>query len=445
MNAKTFVSTMVAGITLSVMCGCFPSNSEPDTTLGKLLDTELLLPREESPELRREVEYWPLTRSKKNITVFYRAGGMLEESYRADGTLASRTEWYPLEGGWPPLSVKSQNLEDLVDADQSGGNKRVSEVPNQFGPIRRSFQLLADGRVDKAAIFRKDGTKLAEGSRLVDGSFEQFDYALDGKTVAQQRRFSKEGELVYARVMLGDKIKSLTKKVSDSHEETIEFRDDGSRRSKTIRELATRYEEIEFFKADGQTLRLVVYRKLKIEALYFKEDGSVDHFRSFDGDGGMTVVKYRDNAGSVRPVADNGRTPKEAYRQTWRGDGHEHYTLDRLEEIGATGYVSRRFAFSLTGGKLFKIDYLDKEYSSTKVLILRDDMTVERIDNYERFGDSRIPSIQSVAVEPEKKMRDSFDEKMFEQLPYEDVRNLVGPPIPPPTQPDIDHDEEWLD
>lgn len=450
MNAKKVLTAMVAGVTLSVMCGCFQAESRLDSTLSTVvLDSELFLPKETSPELRREVEYWPQTRVTKSITVFYRAGGKLTRSYRTDGKLSALTEWYPLEGGWPPMSVLAKSLEGLVDAEQSGGKKRVYDVPLEFGHIRRSFELLENGRVKRAVIYRPDGTALAEGSRLADGSFEQLDFAADGKSVATQKRFSKEGELVYARIMSGDKIKSLTNRISDTAEETIEFRDDGSRHSRTVRNLETRYEEIEFFRPDGKTTRLVVYRTLRIEALYFKDDGSIDHLRSFDGDGGMTVIKYRDDAGKVKPVAENGRAPQEAYRQTWRLAGNdkgvERYSLDRLEELDREGGVARRFAFGMTSGKLFKIDYVDKDNMSTKVLILRDDMTVERIDNYERLGESRIPSIHSIAVEPEKKMRDKFDEKMFQQLPYEDARKLVGAPIAPPPQPDIDYEKEWQD
>lgn len=460
---KGLVASALALTVLSVGCGRPNASLEQkgDFAGRERINSELFLRADGQKELRREVDYWEGTNLLKRVTVFYSSGGKQISVYREDGTISVLTEWYPEPGltvaqappapanttintgpaepatiggdtaGKAPAMVGAQKPEAALG---TAGTARVYDPPVKFGKIKRSIEYGADGKtVVKSSFFREDGSMAAYGRLLADGTFEMLEYTADGKTMARHQMFTDDGYVTYMRVVAGEPANSLTRTLAGRVEETVNFRDNGVRFSRVLKAPGTGFEEIEFYKEDGKTLIAVFYRQYKIEALYYKPDGNVDHYRSFDYDGGMTVTKYRDGAGKKKPQAVNGTYPQEAYRQYWKSvkdaSGNTSLVLDRVEEIGADGRVARKLHFSGAGGRLTRVDYLDEAGLSRQVVILREDGTVERVDDYARPAGGGAATITSTEVAPEKGMRESFDERALQEIPFEDLREKAGPAL----------------
>jgi hypothetical protein len=310
---------------------------------------------------------------------------------------------------------------------------RVYDPPTKFGRVKRSIEYSADGKtVVKSSFFREDGSLAAYGKQVAPNTFELHEYLKDGQTLARQQQFTNEGDVVAMRVIVGDPSNTLTRKLKDNVEETTVFGDNHMRATRTFKQ-PNGQEEIEFYRADGRALKYIVYRQYKIEVLYFKEDGSVDHYRVFEYDGSMTVTKYRDGAGKTKPVPVDGKTPKEAYRQTWKvsgkdAAGKEIYYLANVEEIDATGRVARRLYFS-DKGKLSRVDYLNADDKLEKVVVIGENGNIESFDTYVYPAGGGSPEIATTKVD--KIERETINSTTTKPLGYEDVRPLVGAPVVP--------------
>ena len=147
----------------------------------------------------------------------------------------------------------------------------------------------------------------------------------------------------------------------------------------------------------------------------------------------LRCKEKRRNAGKVRPVSVDGASPSEAYRQYWQAKkdakNNVTYEFTKLEEIGADGHVARRLTFS--AGKLTRVEYLRADGAFLKIVTIRSDQTVEKIETYTYPPNGGETVIDSKDVAPGAAMRESYDGKLLERAPFEDVRPLVGPPATP--------------
>lgn len=460
---------------------------EQQTGFAKQLDSQLYLRADGQKELRREVQYWAGSRNLKKVTVFFSAGGKQISVYRADGSIRLLTEWYPepaLTVAPPPEPAPTpavfsgsqvgispgiqtsgttstpapaaapsptaagkpgttgnttvvapvESAQSAKDAQSTAGTAKIYDPPAKFGKVKRSIEYGDDGKtVVKASFFREDGSLSAYGRSLPGSDFALDDYLKDGRTLARQQVFQKDGDLFFMRVVVGAPSNTVETTLPDNRTQTSTFGADGIRVSRSTKPQYGDSEDVEFFKTDGKSLKYIVYRGWKIEALYFKADGTVDYFRSFDSDGSMTITKYRDNAGKVRPVSVDGASPSEAYRQYWQAKkdakNNVTYEFTKLEEIGADGHVARRLTFS--AGKLTRVEYLRADGAFLKIVTIRSDQTVEKIETYTYPPNGGETVIDSKDVAPGAAMRESYDGKLLERAPFEDVRPLVGPPATP--------------
>jgi len=482
------IALFVLPVVLTTACSRSEAALETGREFGGKLDSELYLRADGQKEARREVEYWKGTRLLKRVTVFYASGGKQISVYRENGTIRVLTEWYPdpsltaappaeatpslpvtpvtalpvtpATSAVPQISstttttpaaaqsetatagdtvaatpvVGAQTPEEALATDHTA---KVADPQTKFGKVKRSVEYGEDGKtVVKSSFYREDGTMAAYGLRTDAETFEQREYLVDGKTMARQQKYTNEGDVIFMRVVVGTQTDSITHKV-ENVEVTTKFGPDGMRVTRTFRAPYTNYEDIEFYKEDARSLKYIVYRQTTMSILFFKDDGSVDHLRAWGYDGSMTVTKYRDGAGKTKPEAVNGLTPKEAYRQHWRAgskdaNGNVTYTLSRVDEIGADGRMTRRIDFSSTTNQPEKLYYMNDKDQTVRVVTLREDQTVERVENYEYPPQGGAATITPTEVAREKGVRESFDEGKFKATPYEDARKLVGDPLPQP-------------
>lgn len=330
-------------------------------------------------------------------------------------------------------AVVLPSVETAQEALSTRHTSKVFEPPAKFGKVKRSIEYGVDGvTVLKSSFFREDGSMASHGKTLEDGeTFEQLEYLKDGRTLARRQLYTKAGDVFYMRVGAVAPSNTVVRSLSEGRIETVVFGDDGLRITRTVKQRSG-YENIEFYKADGRSLKYIVYRTYTISVLYFKDDGTIDHSRIFH-DGGMTVTKFRDNAGTKLPEPVDGKYPKDLFRQSWKvvgkdANGKPTYRLSRIEEIDASGRTTRRLHFSDSTGKLNRVEYLDDEQRISRALTVREeDQTVESIDTYTYTPGVYSPDITNEKVEPGKGIRETVDSKTAAPVPFEDVRDKVEP------------------
>lgn len=401
------------------------SDDAPVLTVSRpKLDTRLFFADKGTAESEREVEYWPGTEVRKQLDIEYRNGDALHVEFRRDGTAKSLVEYQLASGSLP---------------DTTNG------VGSDFEAVRvlkRRIEYGEDGiSVVDALFYRADSTVAAASRTLPGGRFEQIVYDKDGASILEHQLFNSSGSLIYMRLLGGNRQHYVERSLDDGGIEKIAFREDGTRLYRMVKGPRTNNEDYDFFAADGVTRMYTVYRHLRVSVLYYRPDGQVDHYREFFNDE-MTVIRYRDNAGTDLPSTVGGKRPAELYRQYWKfvkernedGSPSEkgHYVLDRVDEHDQSGATIRKLHFK--DGKVFKVDYLDQKGLSEKVVILRDDGTVERIDHYDRTG-SGPASIKSEDVPQEKGLKESHDPVLSVDDGFgtviADPRNDVGAPVAP--------------
>lgn len=460
-------AVLVLPLLLTAACG---GNTPLDQQTGfaRPIESALYLRADGQKELRREVQYWAGSRNLKKVTVFYSEGGKQISVYRKDGSVQLLTEWYPepaltaaneptptvfsgpgagiLPGIQTVPSAPSpaatpantvvtvEGAQSAKDAQATAGSAKVYDPPSEFGKIKRSIEYGVDGKtIVEASFFREDGSLSAYGRSNQNGDFELNDYLRDGRSIARQQQFTRAGDVFYLRVVVGAASNTIVSTLKNS-EATTTFGDNGIRTMRSTKPTYGMTEDVEFFHADGKSLKFVVNRAYKIEALYFKANGDVDCFRSFDSDGSYTLTKYRDNSGRVKPTnSADGSSPREAYRQYWQakkdGSGNVSYELTRHEEIGSDGFIARRLTFA--SGKLVKAEYLNSAGQTVKTLTISATEAVEKIETYTYPPQGGAATVVSTEVSSASSMRESYDGRLLEHAPFEDVRPLVGPPLVP--------------
>src|SRR5579883_3445783 len=163
-------TTILAGGTLALLFALFsltgcqrqPQAISQDKGFIKQLDFELYLRAAGGKEVRREVEYWPGTRTLKLVHAYLSDGGTLLSTYSEKGVVNRLSEWYP-----PAAST-------------AGGATAPPSNDADAPQLKREIDYDANGAIDHAVFFRPDGTRQAEGHERSDGLFELVDYSDNG-------------------------------------------------------------------------------------------------------------------------------------------------------------------------------------------------------------------------------------------------------------------------
>ncbi len=413
-------TTILAGGTLALLFALFsltgcqrqPQAISQDKGFIKQLDFELYLRAAGGKEVRREVEYWPGTRTLKLVHAYLSDGGTLLATYSEKGVVNRLSEWYP-----PAAST-------------AGGATAPPSNDADAPQLKREIDYDANGAIDHAVFFRPDGTRQAEGHERSDGLFELVDYSDNGVAVSKLQVFTTDGEPMFLRVVQGEPVKTWQGKTRDGKDETVAFNDNGVRISRTITK--SNFEDTEFFKEDGRTLKFTVYRHYKISALYVNADGTLDQLRSFDSSS-MLVIKYRQGVRITVDPDSSSYQKGEQYRQYYRiqtVDSKESFVLEKVEEIDDAGKVSRRLYFN-DQQQLSKVEYVDPDGSLSKAVAIRDNGTIERIDEYQKQPNAPV-NIKSTPVDETQALHEHYNQRLAAPLPFTDPRPLVGPPVAQP-------------
>lgn len=416
MTTKTKVSALCALLVgvLPIALFCLRGGT-PDLTAGKNFpernDHRVFLKFGDGEESTRHADFWPGTQTLRHLEIEYKDGRHLAVEFRNDGTAASLLE-----------------LHAVQPADSTTG-----VVP----PLRtkRAITYGTDGiTVLSAYFYRQDGTTEAFGRQRagLDGpEYEQLTYGEDGHSIVRQEVFTADGDYIFYREFDGEPTSFVTRKLENGTEEKVQFRENGTRLSRTLKKPNSNNEDVDFYAEDGLHREFTVFRHAKIAVVYYRGDGTVDSYREFSSDE-MMVLKYKDGSGTVKPEPNaKGENPAVAYRQYWQvvkaDDGKEIMKLVRFDEFDSTGKVMRRFHFN--NEKLFKVENFDGKGDTTTVTIVREDGTVERIDHYQQQPQGPA-TITSEDVPAERGLTVPSDDKFFKNAPFTDPRPLVGPPVP---------------
>lgn len=373
-----------------------------ETGFPERTSSSLYLFPEGKKELSRELAYFPDSRVIKSIRVEYADGGSLLVEFRPDGSATMLRQYYPALDGAPVLA--------------------------------RSIDYGADGRVIRSAFLREDGSLKAAGRAETSGLFEQLEYAGDGRTIVAQRDFDARGEIVYFRDFESPDNHSEKQTLPNGTTVSVEFREDGTRLSRTLDLGYYVGDQVLFFGDDGVTVTTVVFRKRTISAFYLRPDGSLSQVREFTSGGGMTVTVYGpgvrvDPLDSSLAAPASGAVVRQHWRKNYGSDSQSReFVLERVEQIDAAGKVVTRYKFD-NRQMLKGVEYLNSDEKVVESHDLRDDGTVERI-YHNQWGDKDYPiSTRSEPVDRDAGLKPDVDETLFAPVDATDPRTLVGPPV----------------
>jgi|AGTN01.3.fsa_nt_gi hypothetical protein len=408
------LSALLVGVLLIALFSL--RGGAPNLTAGKSFpertEHRVFLKFGDGEESTRHADFWPGTQTLRHLEIEYKDGRHLAVEYRNDGTAASLLELYPAS-----------------EADSATG-----VVPAR--KTKRAITYGADGlSAETAYFYREDGTVEGFGRQragLEGPEYEQLTYGEDGHSIVRQEVFTADGDYIFYREFDSEPTSFVSRKLEDGSEEKVQFRENGTRLSRTLKKPNSNNEDVDFYAADGLHREFTVFRAQKIAVVYYHLDGTVDSYREFASDE-MTVLKYKDGSGTVKPEPNaRGDNPAAAYKQYWKvvkgDDGKETYELTRFDEFDSTGKVTRRFHFS--SGKVSRVENLDAKGDTTTVTTLRDDGTVERIERYQPQPNG-VPSVAWENIPQERGLTVPHDDKLFKDAPFADPRPLVGPPVAP--------------
>ncbi len=413
MKTKLMVSLLLTGaLVITVLVVGFSRN---DGTINqepfrKQLGSELFLKPDGSKEQRREVVYWPGTRTIKTISVTYADGGLQVSQYRNTGKISLLTEWFP-----------APNIEQFGTAPDT-----------THGPVKRMIEFGEDGStILKASFYRADGTRQAIGRTEGDSLFHLLDYDVDGTTLTKQQVFEKSGIPTFLLVRVGEPITTETRKLPNGNIETTGFAKTGERTMRGVTQASNQFEDIDFYKDDGLHRKFTVFRHYRISVVYYRDDGSIDHYRAFDGNQ-MTVVQYRPGVTpKIDPdayVTQPGESLRQYYQEvTEAGSNQTTFKLTKVEEVNEAGKVARRIQYS-DAGQPKKVEYLDDKGLTTREVSLRENGTVETVTVYDRPANGPVTTTET-KVDESANQHENFDPRLTTALPLVDPRPLVGDPV----------------
>lgn len=373
-----------------------------ETGFPERTSSSLYLFPEGKKELNRELSYFPDSRVIKSIRVEYADGGSLLVEFRPDGSPIMLRQYHPALEGAPVLA--------------------------------RSIDYDTGGRVTRSVFQRPDGSLKAAGRVQTDGLFEQLEYSADGRTIIAHRDFDARGEIVYFRDFERPDNRSEKQTLPNGSTVSVEFREDGTRLSRTLSLGYYVGDQVLFYGDDGVKVTTVVFRKRTISAFYLRPDGTLSQFRELTSGGGMTVTVYGpgvrvDPLDSSLAAPSAGAVVRQHWRKNYGSDSQSReFVLDRVEKIDATGKVVTRYKFD-NRQMLKGVEYLNSDEKVVESQDLRDDGTVERI-YHNQWGDKDFPiSTRSEPVDRDAGLKPDVDETLFAPVDSTDPRTLVGPPV----------------
>lgn len=415
MKLRFVTFAFALGVLAFALTGCGDRDTEISTRFPEKHQVRVTLPAQGTGEEIRYVLMYPDGKTPREMRIEFVNGTAKVFRYREDGKLLELKEFYTAEDSKASVGQKDEYERQL---------KKVVV----FDPALKAAA--------SAEFFRKDGTREAQGRRQPDGSVEQTVFRADGRSVDRYQIFAKDGKVTNERVF-GDSGNTLllARRLDNGNLETTLYRGDGTRDQVSVSQ-ENGWEDIDFFKSDGNTRWLTVRRYYTIGAVYYDDKGETLEYREFR-DNEMKVVRYKPGTGKTSDSWE-GVVYDEDFTQYWKvekrttddGKTEEVYKLDRVEVAGADGKVSRRLTYTDSdGGYLLKVeDYEDGV--TTQVRVFRKDGTVERIDYYDA---GRLDHSQEVAAE--KAMTEKVENRYSKDTPFVDPRPMVKPPVPvpPPT------------
>ncbi len=241
--------------------------------------------------------------------------------YRPDGTIRETTEYWPAVEGSTQRQLKSGSLRT------DDGAKFLS---------------------DKS--FRKDGTRIREGSRLADGSYQIDFYFADGTRLERHQLVSADGKPLVEQVYSDTgALKGFTQVDATGKMTITTYFADGKTESVTTVP-STYWENITatYYYPDGVTIaRKIEWTSYQVAADYFRADGTkrLSYAESNYSTGSVVWVHYDANG---KPVM------KQTYRVETKmdpatGKPVKTYLLREVEEVNGAGKTTRKIDFAADG------------------------------------------------------------------------------------------------
>lgn len=388
-------------VSLLVLCGCQKQQVEDisKADFPTQLRTKVELQRDRDGK-GGKVRYVTLNEDKTKLVgveIEFPDGNTEYEHYREDGTLRELVGFYPL-----PKDSKN--------------DKRKP---------RRTVLYDADG---KTVLFertlREDGTAEVYKHSRQGGGMETETFYPDGKTIQVRTvRGARNELLVEEKYRPTGVLESQTRQVSYWDTEVVEFREDGTRQSVTIKS-STPYSPMTktLFGRDGiMVVMKVTMTSYSIDVEYRRDDGTIAERRSYH--------KYA----SYLTVTVFGPDGKPQFRQDWNRPygsdwmDHNNYKLTRVEELKPDGTVARDIELYDDGKTPKRVRIPDGNgYYTGKFRYFRPDGTLEKEEVKEDYDKVK----ETKDFKPEDNIRETIPDDFLKLSPKEkpDIKDLPEPP-----------------
>lgn len=281
--------------------------------------------------------------------------------YRADGTIRETTEYWPAAEGATQRQLKSGSVRT------DDGTKFLS---------------------DKS--FRPDGTRIREGSRLADGSYQIDFYFADGTRLERHQLVSADGKPLLEQVYRDNgAMKGFTQVDATGKMTITTYFGDGKTESITIVP-STYWENITatYFFPDGVTAaRKIEWTTYNIAVQYYRPDGTQRlSFQETIYSSGSAAWTHYDTRGF--PIL------RQEYRVEMKvdpatGKQVKTYLLREVNELNASGKTTREITFAADGVTPNGV-FIPKpagSYSAGTRKTIRADGTIEKVEERNGNGD----------------------------------------------------------
>lgn len=396
-------SVILMVLLLMVLGGCRkPAEDISQTQFPQDLRTKVELARARDGKSGK-VRVVHLTEDKTKIVgaeIEYPDGVTEFEYYREDGSLRE------ISGFYPP-------------ADGNEKNRKP----------KRTVLFDADGKtVLFERINRADGSVEMLNRSRSDGGTETETFYEDGRTTRTRKIMTRYRDVVLEETYRASgKLETSTRKLNYSEYEVIEYRENGTRLSATIRG-TSKWSPVEkiVFGHDGIMVEMKIrYTSYSVEVEYRRSDGTIAEKRNYSSYGSVTVTTY-------------GADGKPQYRQEWRGSppsgdwtDASNYKLRTIEELKPDGSVARDIELYDDGKTVKKLRIRDGvNYYSGTYKYFRPDGTLEKEEIKEDYNKVK----ESKEFQPEDDIRETVPDEYFRFSPRPRPKLLSQMPTAQPYQ-----------
>jgi len=336
----------------------------------------------------------------EEIQIEYTNGVTGYEFYRADGTIRETTEYWPLQEGATQRVLKSGSTRS------DDGQKFMSD---------RSF--------------RPDGTRLREGKRLEDGSYQVDFYFADGLTLERHQLLSAADKPLLEQVFRDNGTLKGHTQVEASGKMTITtYFADGKTESVTIVPV-TYWENVTttFYYPDGvNKSRRIEWTTYATQVIYYRVDGTKRLMteESNYASGSKAFTHYDDQGRMVMKQTYRVETKKDSAT----GQSVKTYLLRTVEEFNAAGKETREINFAADGRTPQQV-FIPKppgSYWGGTRKTFRADGSLEKVE--ERNSSDNVVSTKTYTAE--ENVREPFPDSYLVR-PAEEA--LPAPPKKPAT------------